>query len=235
MTSSWEQTLLEPVAALGEYALASLPHLLSMIMLLFAGLGVAWGIGHLMERLLRIMGVDRIWGRIGLPAVFLKGSMKADPSYIIGRITYWLIVMFAVTASLGALNVTPINEAARSLLSYLPHVVTAAVIGIAGYLISNFVSQAVLIAAVNAGIPPAQWIAVGTRWGIQLLAIAMALEQLGIARHIVVVGFGISWGGLVLAAALAVGLGGQELAKDFLERRLGGHSRAQINEDLRHL
>ncbi|MDH4302343.1 MAG: hypothetical protein OEV51_09715 [Nitrospira sp.] len=235
MTSSWEQTLLGPVAALGEYVLASLPHLLSMIMLLLAGLGVAWGIGHLMERLLRVMGVDRIWGRIGLPAVFLRGGMKADPSYIIGRITYWLIVMFAITASLGALNVTPINAAARSLLSYLPHVATAAVIGIAGYLISNFVSQAVLIAAVNAGIPPAQWVAVGARWGIQLLAIAMALEQLGIARHIVVVGFGISWGGLVLAAALAVGLGGQELAKDFLERRLGGHSRAQINEDLRHL
>ena len=88
MTSSWEQTLLGPVAALGEYVLASLPHLLSMIMLLLASLGVAWGIGHLMERLLRVMGVDRIWGRIGPPAVLLKGSMKADPSYIIGRITY---------------------------------------------------------------------------------------------------------------------------------------------------
>lgn len=63
----------------------------------------------------------------------------------------------------------------------------------------------------------------------------MALEQLGIARHIVVVGFGISWGGLVLAAALVVGLGGQELAREFLERRLGRDSRAQISEDLRHL
>jgi hypothetical protein len=206
-----------------------------MIILLLAGLGVAWGIGHLMERLLRVIGLDPICARIGLTAMLLRGGMKTDPSYIIGRITYWLIVMFAITASLGALNLTPINEAARSLLSYLPHVVTAAVIGIAGYLISNFVSQAVLIAAVNAGIPPARWVAVGTRWGIQLLAIAMALEQLGIARHIVVVGFGISWGGLVLAAALALGLGGQELAKDFLKRRLGGHSRAQVNEDLRHL
>jgi hypothetical protein len=235
MTSSWEQTLLGPVADLAGYILAIVPHLLSMLILLLAGLGVAWGIGHLMERLLRVIGLDRICGRIGLAAVLLRGGMKADPSHIIGRITYWLIVMLAIAASLGALNVTPINEAARSLLSYLPHVITAAVIGIAGYLISNFASQAVLIAAVNAGIPPAQWVAVGTRWGIQLLAIAMALEQLGIARHIVVVGFGISWGGLVLAAALALGLGGQELAKEFLERRLGRYSRAQINEDLRHL
>ncbi|MDH5739006.1 MAG: hypothetical protein OEY77_01630 [Nitrospira sp.] len=221
MISSWEQTFLGPVAALSEYVLSLLPHLLSMIIILLAGLGLAWGIGHLIERLLRVIGLDRI----GIAATLMKGGIKANPSSLIDRLTYWLIVLFAVTAALGTLNVTPINEAARSLLSYLPHVITAAAIGIAGYLIANFVSQAVLIAAVNAGIPPARWVAIGTRWGIQLLAIAMALEQLGIARHIVVVGFGITWGGLVLAAALAVGLGGQELAKDFLERRLGGHSR----------
>ncbi|MBH0201063.1 MAG: hypothetical protein HP496_01865 [Nitrospira sp.] len=233
MTSSWEQTLLGPVAALGERVFAILPNVLAMMILLLVGLGAAWGMGHLTERLLRVIGLDRLCDRIGIAAALLRGGIKADPSYIIGRITYWLIVIFATTASLGALDVAPINEAAHSLLSYIPHLVTAAVIGIIGYLVSNFVSQAVLIAAVNAGLPPARWIAAGTRWGIQLLA--MALEQLGIAQHIVVVGFGITWGGLVLAAALALGLGGKDLAKDFLERRLAGHSRSQINEDLRHL
>lgn len=235
MTSSWEHTLLGPVTALGERVFAILPNVLAMLILLLAGLGAAWGMGHLMERLLRVIGLDRLCDRIGIAAALLRGGIKADPSYIIGRVTYWLIVIFATTASLGALDVAPINEAARSLLSYIPHLVTAAVIGIIGYLVSNFLSQAVLIAAVNAGLPPARWIAAGTRWGIQLLTVAMAFEQLGIAQHIVVVGFGITWGGLVLAAALALGLGGKDLAKDFLERRLAGHSRSQINEDLRHL
>jgi hypothetical protein len=235
MTSSWEQTLLGPVTALGERIFAILPNVLAMMILLLVGLGAAWGMGHLTERLLRVIGLDRLCDRIGIAAALLRGGIKADPSYIIGRITYWLIVIFATTASLGALDVAPINEAAHSLLSYIPHLVTAAVIGIIGYLVSNFVSQAVLIAAVNAGLPPARWIAAGTRWGIQLLTVAMAFEQLGIAQHIVVVGFGITWGGLVLAAALALGLGGKDLAKDFLERRLAGHSRSQINEDLRHL
>lgn len=235
MTSSWEHTLLGPVAALGERVFAILPNVLAMMILLLVGLGIAWGMGNLTERLLRVIGLDRLCDRIGIAAALLRGGIKADPSCVIGRITYWLIVIFAATASLGALDVAPINEAAHSLLSYIPHLVTASVIGIIGYLVSNFMSQAVLIAAVNAGLPPARWIAAGTRWGIQLLTVAMALEQLGIAQHIVVVGFGITWGGLVLAAALALGLGGKDLAKDFLERRLAGHSRSQINEDLRHL
>jgi len=235
MTTAWEHTLLEPVTALGERVFSILPNVLAMSILLLAGLAVAWGSGHLMERLLRILGLDRLCDRVGITAALLRGGLKSDPSYLIGRTTYWLIVIFATIASLGALNVAPINEAAHSLLAYIPHLVTATVIGVIGYVISNFVSQAVLIAAVNAGLPPARWIAAGTRWGIQLLTVAMALEQLGIAQHIVVVGFGITWGGLVLAAALALGLGGKDLAKDFLERRLIGTSRSQINEDLRHL
>jgi hypothetical protein len=206
-----------------------------MSVLLLVGLAVAWGSGHSMERLLRVIGLDRLCDRLGIAAALLRRGMKADPSHLIGRTTYWLIVIFASMASLSALNVAPINQAASSLLAYVPHLVTAAVIGIAGYLVSNFVAQAVLIAAVNAGLPPARWIAAGTRWGIQLLAVAMALEQLGIAQHIVVVGFGITWGGLILAAALALGLGGKDLAKEFLERRLAGRSHTQVNEDLRHL
>jgi uncharacterized membrane protein YdjX (TVP38/TMEM64 family) len=104
----------------------------------------------------------------------------------------------------------------------------------AGYFLSNFVSQAVLIAAVNAGLPPARLIAACSRWGIQVLAGAMALEQLGIAQHIVIVGFGITWGGIVLACAIAFGLGGGDLAKEFLQRRLGTRHKSSTIDDLHH-
>ena len=53
----------------------------------------------------------------------------------------------------------------------------------------------------------------------------MALEQLSIAQNIVVVGFGIMFGGIVMAAAIAFGLGAKDLAKEFLEQRLSNKSR----------
>lgn len=235
MKDLWERALLDPVELLGQQILAILPNVLAMSILLLVGLAAAWACSHFIERLLRVIGLDRLCDRIGIVAALLRGGIKAVPSHLVGRTTHWFIVIFASMAALSALNVTSINQAAHSLLAYVPHLVTAAVIGIVGYLVSNFVSQAVLIAAVNAGLPPARWIAAGTRWGIQLLAVAMALEQLGIAEHIVVVGFGITWGGLVLAAALALGLGGKDLAKEFLERRLAGRAQTHIPEDLRHL
>jgi hypothetical protein len=62
----------------------------------------------------------------------------------------------------------------------------------------------------------------------------MALEQLGIAQHIVALGFGITLGGVVLAAALAFGLGGKDLARSFLEHRFAPPLRTTATDDVHH-
>ncbi len=145
-----------------------------------------------------------------------------------------MVLLFAGLAALGALNLQPINQFAQSFLAYLPRLFTAMVILVIGYLLSNFLSQAVLIAAVNAGFMAARSLAALSRWGIQLVALAMALEQLGIAEKTVAVSFGIAFGGLVLALALAFGLGAKDLAKEFLERQFGKRGGGN-KDDLTHL
>jgi hypothetical protein len=230
-----DQALLQPLQLLGRQVLTVLPNVLAMGIILLGGLLTAWALGFFAERLFRMIGFDHLCNRLGMNAALLRGGVKTDPSRLIGRGIYWTVIVLASIAALGALNLTPINQFAQSLLAYVPHLVTAAVILLAGYFISNFVSRAVLIAAVNAGLPPARLIATCSRWGIQALAGAMALEQLGIAQHIVVVGFGITWGGIVLAGAIAFGLGAADLAKGFLERRLVARSKSNTVDDLHHL
>ena len=231
-----DTALLAPLAALGNKLLALSPNLLAMAIILSLGWLTAWVMSVVMERLLRVIGLDHLSNRLGATAALARGGVKTDPSRLIGRAVYWLILLFAVIAGLGALNMHPINRFAQSLLGYIPYLFTALLILVAGYLLSNFVAQAVLIAAVNSGLPPARAVAAFSRWGVQLVAVAMAMEQLGIAQHIVVVGFGITLGGVVLACAIAFGLGAKDLAKEFLERRLSDRLRDRPPpDDLRHL
>ena len=235
MQEFWEKGLLDPLAVLARQVLAVLPNVLAMSIIFAAGLVVAWTASQTLERLLRVVGLDRLSDRLGVTSALLRGGVKTDPSRLVGQAAYWIVMIFATVAALGALNLQPINDVAKSFLAYVPHLVTAALILIAGWLLSNFVSQAVLIAAVNAGLPPARLVAACSRWGIQLLAVAMALEQLGIAQNIVVVGFGITLGGVVLAGAIAFGLGAKDLAKYYIERGLSIRSRDRAPDDLRHL
>jgi len=229
-----DQALLKPLQLLGNQLLTVLPNVLAMGIILLGGLLTAWAFGFFVERLLRMIGFDHLCDRLGLNGALLRGGVKTDPSRLVGRGIYWTVIVMASIAALGALNLAPINQFAQSLLAYVPHFVTATVILLAGYFLSNFTSRAVLIAAVNAGLTPARLIAACSRWGIQVLAGAMALEQLGIAQHIVVVGFGITWGGIVLAGAIAFGLGATDLAKGFLERRLVARPRSGTVDDLHH-
>ncbi|HEY3198439.1 MAG TPA: hypothetical protein VGJ57_10525 [Nitrospirales bacterium] len=233
MKQFWETALLDPLATLGDQVLALLPNVLGMVIILSVGWAAAWVAGVLVERLLRVMGLDRVSDRVGVSAAMARGGVKSDVAYLLGRATFWIVLVFAAIAALSALDLQPLRDFAHSFLAYIPHLLMAMLILIAGYLLSNFVSQAVLIAAVNAGLPPARVVAAASRWGVQLVAIAMALEQLGIASNIVAVGFGITLGGVVFAAAIAFGLGAKDLAREFLESRLSHRGRPP--DDLRHL
>ena len=230
-----QTALLAPLEQLGVQIVAVLPNILASIIIVGVGFVGAWGLGHLVERVLRVVRLDQLCDRLGVNSALGRGGVKADPSYLVGRAAYWAVVLFAVIAGLGALNLQPINHFAQSLLAYIPHVLIAGIILVAGYLLSNFVSQGVLIAAVNAGLPPARLIANLSRWGVQLFALAMALEELGIAASVVVVGFGITFGGVVFATCLAFGLGAKDIAKDYLERTLSTRGRDQSPDDLHHL
>ncbi len=235
MMSFFETALLAPLEQLGRQLLAVLPNIMAMAIIIGLGFVVAWGVGHTVERLLRVVRLDHLCHRLGINAALMRGGVKSDPSYLVGRAVYWIIVAFATIAGLGALNLQPVNQFAQSFLAYIPHILTAAVIVVVGYLLSNFIAQAVLIAAVNASLPPARLIAVMSRWGVQLFALAMALEELGIAASVVVVGFGITFGGIVFATGLAFGLGAKDLAKEYLERMLSSRARDRAPDDLRHL
>jgi len=73
---------------------------------------------------------------------------------------------------------------AAGVVRFLPNLVIAALVWMVGWLLANFMAQAVLIAAVNAQVALAP-----------LIAGAAALTQLGIAREMVLLTFGIAFGG----------------------------------------
>jgi hypothetical protein len=104
-------------------------------------------------------------------------------------------------------------------------------------LLAIFLAQGALIAAVNAQLRGAHFIATLIRWGVLIFTAATVLTQLGIAKEMVVAAFSIAFGGVVLALALAFGLGGRDLARELLERRLRSEKDQQEEEkdEISHL
>ena len=121
------------------------------------------------------------------------------------------------------------------LLLYLPRMLAALAILLGGFLLGNFLARAALLAAVNAGVPSPRLISLVVKLLISILSFAMALEQLQIAKSIVLAAFIITFGAVMLCLAIAFGVGGQEVAKRALERHLGGHDEVQDHDELSHI
>src|SRR5260370_13652722 len=127
-------------------------------------------------------------------------------------------MLIGLLVGISAFDATLTSELVLLLFGYLPNVVAAIFVLAAGNIIARFLARSVLIGAVNMNLQYARLLSAGVKWLVVVLTVAMALEHLGIGGGIIRLAFGILFGGIVLAPALAVGLGSQELVSPSLDR-----------------
>lgn len=197
-----------------------LPSLFTCLVLIIAGLLIAWLIKTVLVRVLRLLKVDALSERAGIAQVLGKGGIKDPLSGLTGRLFYWIVLISFIIMGLDALRVPAVNELMKSFFLYLPNVIVSAVVIVFGYIISNFLGRAALIASVNAGVRVSGLIGKLVQYAVFFLSVVMALELLGIGKETVLVAFAIMFGGVVLALAIAFGLGGKEMAKDYIEGKM---------------
>jgi Mechanosensitive ion channel, conserved TM helix len=228
------KVLIEPLRELVQKLVAFLPSLLSGIFVFLAGLVLAWLVKLLVVRIVRLFKLDAALARSGVTEALQKMAVKDTPAKLVGRMFFWLVVFIFSILSLGVMKVPVIDRLLEKLLLYLPNVLVALVILFIGWILSNFLGRAALIASVNAGVRLSGLLSRAVKGVIMLFALVMAFEQLGIGRNTMVAAFAIVFGGAVLALALAFGLGGRDLARTFLEKRMKKEKDAEPDE-LKHL
>lgn len=195
-----------------------LPGLLALIVISLLAVVIALVARWLVLRALRGMDFDRRAELLGLAAV-ADWSAVGPPSMVAARAVMWLILLAGLLAGLSALDAALPEQFARAIFGYLPNVLAALAILILGAVLARFLARSVLIGAVNLHLPSARVISVGVKWLVLVLAWTMALEHLGLGRSTLTLAFAIFFGGIVLALALAVGLGAKDLVRAALERQ----------------
>ena len=227
--------VIEPLKAVIHQIMAFLPNLLAMLVILIAGIMLARLLRALLVRFLKAVNFDAWADRMGVTTILRKGDLWSKPSLAVGALFFWLLIIVVLMAGMSALKVTAIDSIVSQFFLYLPRIFSAVVILTVGYVIAGFISRAILIAAVNSGYHYARLLARAVRLLLTVLILAMVLEELKVAPGIVLAAFSIIFGGIVVALAIAFGVGGIDAAKRMIEREASDKPKGETKDEIEHL
>ena len=164
----------------------------------------------LTERFLRRIRLNKMLEKGGVMQAVERSGSHLNPVRVLANLVFWLVMFAVILVAANALGLESLANVFSELVSYIPSVIAAIVIILVGIVLGGFVGG--LISASAGALHGGRALARVGRGGVILLAIFMALQELGIATDIVTTAFAILFGAIALAMALAFGLGNRELA-----------------------
>ena len=230
----WEMIVGELDHAMQEFARSFahfLPRLLAMLIIALLGWVVAYILKVSLRGILRIAKFDKLSDNAGATQLLNKAALPSS-SELLSRVVFWVVWLGFILLGVQVLGIVGLQEHISRFFLYLPRLFVALFIVFFGLVAASFFSRAALLAAVNADFPSPRFLATVIRTIIVVFAVSMAFEQLGLAERTILVAFAIAFGALMLGLAIAFGIGGRDLAKQFLERRFLKEKDEQKQDEL---
>jgi hypothetical protein len=204
------QGLFDSIVVAFQKIFAAVPNIIAALLVL----GVFYLVGRLLARLvtkaLTSIHFDELPVRLGLAKEAPTGAGSA--SNVVGYIVMVFIMLFAILMAADLLGFAAVNELIAVLTQFLGLVLLGAVIIGVGILVANFVAN-ILRSAGRTGAMISL-----VRIAIILLSVLLGIRAMGFANDIVLLGFGLALGAAAIAAAIAFGLGGRQVAGELLAR-----------------
>jgi hypothetical protein len=191
---------------IGEYV----PRFLGALLLIFAGYLLARLLERATAGLLRRIRFNRILEAGGVMDAVERSGSHLNPTRVAGNLVFWTVMLALLIVTANIFGFESLATVFSELVGYVPSVVAAITIIFVGILLGALVGGLIMVSAGSLRGGPT--LARVGRGGVILLAIFMALQELGVATEIVTTAFAILFGAVALALALAFGLGSRDLA-----------------------
>ena len=231
------EAISNPASSMLEGALAAVPSILVAAGILLIGYLVARLVARVVDDVLRQIGFNALLQRLGIAEVTVAEdrspsiaeatsaeerpstteatfALERPPSQLAGYIAMVAVLLFSAIEATAQLGFQDLAGMLVKLTLLFGKIVLGAVIfGFGLYLASVFGR----IVARKGG---AYGSILGTivRVAIVALALFMGLREMGIANEIITLAFGLILGSAAIAAAIAFGMGGRDLAKKHMEQ-----------------
>ena len=223
MNSNLLGFLTEPFVSASDRFATQIPAFLAAFLLLLLGMFTARLLRTVAERLFERAHMDEYTSKVGVNEVLARLGLGKSPAYVLSFLIYWFILFIFIVSAANAVNMTVVSDLLERFVLFLPVVIASLLILFAGLLFGRFLSELVANAASANNIRGGSVLAKATYVVVLIFSAMTAGEQLGMKMNFISAAVQILLGSAGLAAAIAFGIGGKdvaaELIRDFVNRK----------------
>jgi len=208
-----------------------LPRLIVMLIIALIGWIIAYLLKIFARSLLRLTKFSKLSENAGATELLHQAALPSTTE-LVSRFVFWVAWVGFVLLGVSVLGIAGLQEYISRFFLFLPRLFVALVILFFGFVAATFVSRAALLAAVNANFRSSRMLSAAIRILISIFTLSMVFEVLGVAEQTMLIAFATVFGAAMLGLAIAFGLGGKDLAREFLEKRLGAGNKEEKEDEL---
>lgn len=213
---TWSHSFVAAMTTLWSKVASFIPDLIAALFIVLLGFVVAKIVDTVLSKGLAKLGLDRLMTGAGVTKLLGRIGITAPVSAVIGKILYWFVMLTFIVSAAETLGLARVSSTLDAFALYLPKVFGAALILLAGLLLSHLVSGIVRGAAESIGVDYASGLGRFAQGLLVIITVSLTIGQLQIETAllntviaIVLVSFG-------AAAALALGLGSRQVVSQIL-------------------
>lgn len=208
-----------------------LPRLVVMLIIALVGWVIAYLLKLVARSLLRLTKFSKLSENAGATQLLHQAALPSSTE-LVSRFVFWVAWAGFVLLGVSVLGIAGLQDYISRFFLFLPRLFVALVILFFGLVAASFFSRAALLAAVNANFRSSRMLSIAVRFIIIVFSLSMTFEVLGVAEETMLIAFATVFGAAMLGLAIAFGLGGQDLARRFLEKRLAPHNKEEREDEL---
>jgi len=200
--------------------IAFLPRLIGALLILLIGWFLGRIVAKIVQRLTDAVELDRM--TLGTPLGRMLGGSERAVSRAFGKIAAYYIYFLAILAAADVLAIAVLSEWVNAAVSYLPAFIAGLLIIVVGFILADFIGDAIERTAGTTTDQYRRFFADGVRMFLYFIAIVVGLDTMGVNVEILYIFGGALAFGLALAiaigAGLAFGLGSREHVRENIDR-----------------
>src|SRR3989344_560766 len=186
MMPTWGEILVQTFQEVWNGVAFFLPLLLISLIVFIVGVIIASALGKIVQQIIRTLKVDAALENLGMGEIANKAGLRLDSGVFLGGLVRWFFIVVFLVAAMDVLGLNQVNDfLSNQVLTYLPKVIVAVLLLIAGALIAGALQKLVVTSAKAAELHSAALLGGVAKWAIWVFAILASLYQLGIVGPLI--------------------------------------------------